>query len=392
MPDPADGKDSTMNAKTDATPETAQPVARATPSETAPAPANAQADAAPTGTGTPRHPGRRRALMLSVPLLLALGGAGAWLLGGRYVSTDNAYVHQPMIAISPDISGRVSEVMVTENQQVEPGAPLFRLDPTSYRIALDNADAQLAAARLAVAQQRAAYQTAAAQLDAARGIEQVKARELQRQQEITDRGIGAQAQLDEATVAARSATNAVAVAERQLQAAAAALGGDPDAETDTLPAVRAALAARESAARDLEHATITAPTAGIVSQIESLNVGQFVPAGTSIAMLVDGSRNWVEANFKETQLDGLREGQPVTVEVDAYPDLEMTGRVDSFGSATGSQFSLIPAQNATGNWVKVVQRVPVRIALDDTAARPLRDGMSVQVSVDTGANRLDSFR
>lgn len=336
--------------------------------------------------------GRRRALIISVPLLLALAGAGAWLFGGRYISTDNAYIHQPMTAISADVSGRVSDVLVTENQQVTAGTPLFRLDPADYKIALSTADAQLAAARLAVEQQRAAYQTAQAQLLAAQNIEDVKSRELKRQQELTDRGIGTQASLDEAMIAFRSAANAVTLAQRQVDAAATALGGDPQVETDSLPSVRAALAARESAARHLEQTEITAATGGTISQIESLNVGQFLAAGTGIAQLVDNSQTWVEANFKETQLADLSPGQPVTIEVDAYPGMELTGTLESFASATGSQFSLIPAQNATGNWVKVVQRVPVRIQITGTPDRPLRDGMSVSVSVDTGHNRLEGLK
>lgn len=334
----------------------------------------------------------RRMLMLAVPLALALGGGAWWLFGGRYISTDNAYVHQPMISISPDVGGRITEVLVGENQQVGEGTPLFRIDESGYRIALDRAEAQLASARLAVEQQRAAYETASAQLESARSIRDVQERELDRQQELTDRGVGSQATLDQATVTARNATNSVAVAQRQLDAAAAALGGDPAVETDALPSVRAAIAARDAAARDLRHTEIDAPTSGIVSQIESLNVGQFVSAGSGVATLVDGSNTWIEANFKETQLSGLEIGQPVNVEIDAYPDLELHGTVESFGSATGSQFSLIPAQNATGNWVKVVQRVPVRIALEESPTQPLRDGMSVGVAVDTGASRLDELR
>ena len=298
-----------------------------------PAPAP-QATDAETTARPPR--GRRRALMISVPLLLALAGAGAWLFGGRYISTDNAYIHQPMTTISADVSGRVSDVLVTENQQITAGTPLFRLDPTDYEIALATADAQLASARLAVEQQRATYQTAQAQLQASQNIEDVKA--------------------------------------------------------DTLPSVRAALAARQSAERHLEQTNITAATGGTVSQIESLNVGAFLAAGTGIAKLVDNSQTWVEANFKETQIADLTPGQPVTIEVDAYPGMELHGTVDSFASATGSQFSLIPAQNATGNWVKVVQRVPVRIQITDTPDRPLRDGMSVSVSVDTGHNRLEGLK
>lgn len=356
------------------------------------APAAAQAvEATGMAAQKPRRRGGRRLLMISLPLLLALAGGAAWLLGGRYVSTDNAYVHQPMITVSPDIGGRIVEVLVGENQVVTAGTPLFRLDPTDYRIALDTAEAQLGSARLAVVKEHAAYETAAAQLHAAEMIEDVKHRELARQQALTDRGIGSLAALDEATVAARTAANEVDVAQSRLAAAAAALGGDPEVDPDTLPSVRTAIAAYAAAARNLDQTEIAAATGGTISQIESLNVGQYVSAGSGIATLVESSDTWIEANFKETQLDRLRTGQSVRVAVDAYPGLELNGEVESFGSATGSQFSLIPAQNATGNWVKVVQRVPVRIRLEPSG-RPLRDGMSVKVSVDTGENRLDSLR
>ena len=364
-----------MNARSDDF-ETTEPAV--TPSDTP----------AETVPEKPKGRGRRRLLMLSVPLLLALAAGGAWLFGGRYIGTDNAYVHQPMISVAPEVGGRVADVLVHENEVVAAGDPIFRIDPTDYRIALESAEAQLANARLAVEEQRAAYATADAQLAAAEGIESVKERELERQEQLTDRGVGTQAALDEATVAARTAVNAVSVAQRQRAAAAAALGGNPEAETDTLPSVRAAIAARDAAARQLSQTEVTAATAGTVSQIESLNPGQFVAQGSGISTLVDATDSWIEANFKETQLDLLKVGQPVTIEIDAYPGLDLEGEVESFGPATGSQFSLIPAQNATGNWVKVVQRVPVRIRIANVPERPLVDGMSVKVSVDTGENRL----
>ncbi|MYM56930.1 HlyD family efflux transporter periplasmic adaptor subunit [Rhodobacteraceae bacterium GS-10] len=336
--------------------------------------------------------GRRRLLMAMLPAVLLLSGGGYWVTGGRYVETDNAYIHQPMISISPDVSGRITGVSVGENQTIEKGAALFEIDPTPYRIALDRAEATLAAARLSVAQLRAAHATAKAQLEAARNILDVQQRELERQQELTARGVGSMAKLDQSKVTMLSARNAVEIAQRQLDAAATALNGDPEIETDAMPSVRAAIAARDAAARDLEKTTVRATSFGTVSQIESLNVGQFLAAGSTATTLVDTSQSWVEANFKETQLDGLAVGQPVDIGVDAYPGVTLHGRVESFGSATGSQFSLIPAQNATGNWVKVVQRVPVRIRIDGAPEKPLRDGMSVSVAVDTGHSRLDAFR
>ncbi|HIC65180.1 MAG: HlyD family efflux transporter periplasmic adaptor subunit [Paracoccus sp. (in: a-proteobacteria)] len=357
--------------------------------EAVPASAAVAAQAAPVPK---RRKGRRRMLMAAVPLALVLAGGGYWLTGGRYVTTDNAYVHQPMIPVSADVSGRITEVDVTENQQIAAGAPIFRLDPEPYRIAVAQAEAALASARLAVEQQRAAYATAEAQLEAARSILEVQNREQERRQALVKRGVNSAASLDDATVATRNASNDVAIARRQRDAAAAALGGDPTAQTDDLPAVRAAIARLDAARRDLAKTRIDAPVSGTVAQVGSLNVGQFVQAGSGIATLVDANDTWIEANFKETQLQGIRTGQPVSVELDAYPDLELRGKVGSIGAATGSQFSLIPAQNATGNWVKVVQRLPVRIQLDGAPAGVLRNGFSARVSIDTGKSRLDQLR
>ena len=340
----------------------------------------------------PPRKGKRRALMLAVPVALVAGAAAFWLYGGRYIETDNAYIHQAMVAISPEVSGRVTEVLVHENQTVTAGTPLFRLDDADYRIALASAEANLAQARLAIQEKQAAYQTAQTRLSAAREIEEIKARELTRQTNLTGRGVGTQSTLDEAEVAEQAAANEVKLAEQQLAASLVALGGAPDADIDSMPSVRAALAQRDAAARQLEQTEIRAAGDGVIAQVESLNVGQFVGAGSGIATLVQQHSSWIEANFKETQLDMIQQGLPVEIEVDAYPGLELHGIVDSFGPATGSQFSLIPAQNATGNWVKVVQRVPIRIRLDDTSDRPLLDGMSVSVAVDTGANRLERLQ
>ena len=334
---------------------------------------------------------RRRLLMMTLPLLLAGGGGYAWLTGGRYVTTDNAYVHQPLVPISADVGGRIIEVDVAENQHIDAGQPVFRLDPEPYRIALDQAEAALAGARLSVEQLRSAYDTAQARLTAAEAILEVRTRELERQESLADQGLSASTALDETTIAAQVARNEVELAREGLTTAAAALSGDPAMATDDVPAVRAALAQREAAARDLEKALVVAPVPGVVSQVGSLNVGQYVTPGTMVASVVQTDDTWIEANFKETQLAELEVGQTVEIEIDAYPDLVLHGTVESIGSTTGSQLSLIPAQNATGNWVKVVQRVPVRIRVDQDDDHPLRGGMSAHVAVDGGQSRLDSL-
>ena len=336
--------------------------------------------------------GRRTVLMFGVPLLLAAGGGYFYLNGGRYVDTDNAYVQQVKVSLSADVAGRVTEVDVAENQRVEAGAVLFKIDPEPYRIALDQADAALAAARVNVEQLRVGYGTAQAKLAAAEQTLDLRQHEFDRQQTSVNQGISATVSLDTVTLALQTAKSDVALAQQALAGAIAALAGDPDIETDLHPTVRTAIAARESAARNLQQTTVVAPSDGVISQMASLNIGQFVATGTTIASLIKSDDTWVEANFKETQLDGLRNGLPVEVTVDAYPGLKLHGLVDSIGAATGSQFALIPAQNATGNWVKVTQRLTVRVKLDaDSDADLLRAGMSATVAVDTGKTVLDQL-
>ena len=536
---------------------------------------------------------RRRFLMVSVPVLLVAGGGYVWLTGGRFVTTDNAYVHQPLISVAAEVSGRIVAVNVSENEYIAAGAAMFRIDPTPYRIALDQADGALSAARLSVAQLRStyataqarlaategilevrtrelarqrlladqgitagtavdgaelaaqsaangiaiarqalnaaaaalggdlniatedvpavraaqaglasarlgvgqlrsAYATAVVRLDAARSILDVRRREQERQQSLADQGIASASALDQtnlaaqaasnsvhlaeqgvvaaaaalggdpdiatddvpailtaeagiamarlavdqmrvsyatatarldaalaigavrdrelarqrslssqgiaaasavdiATLAARGAENDVALAQQGLDAAIAALGGDPDIAADDVPSVRIALAQHASAELALARTEVVAPVAGVVTQIDSLNIGQFVAPGAMAATLVETEHTWIEANFKETQIAGVTVGHPVEIEVDAYPGLTLHGTVESIGSTTGSVLSLIPAQNATGNWVKVVQRVSVHISVVSDPDHPLRGGMSAHVSVDGGHSRLDDL-
>jgi membrane fusion protein (multidrug efflux system) len=331
----------------------------------------------------------RLALMLSVPLLLAAGGAYFWLTGGRYIETDNAYVKQTMAAISSDVAGKIIEVDVRENQKVKAGDVLFKIDPEPFRIAVDQADAALAKARLDVKQLKAAYETAEAKLKADQATAEIRHRELTRSSELAGKGFAAASALDESRLAAQQADAQVELSQKAVDAAAAALDGNPNAPIDSHPTVQAALAAKEQASLDLARTTVRAPKDGIVSQVDKLNVGQYVSEGTQMLSLVETSDTWIEANFKETQLTDVRPGQKAVVTVDTYPGLELEGKVASIGAATGSEFSLLPAQNATGNWVKVVQRIPVRIRVDEKGADILRAGMSSDVTVDTGKNRLE---
>ena len=331
---------------------------------------------------------RRYLLMAAVPVLLILVGGWFWLSGGRYVSTDNAYVQQDRVTITAQVSGIISEVDVSANQAVKKGDVLFRIDAAPYQIALDQAEAGLASARLQVDQLRAAYHLAVAALKAAQDNNDYQAKSLQRQKDLLAKGVSTQADFDQAQNGAHAAEQQLLQAEQNVAAALAALGGNPDFETDKHPLVLAALAKREQAALDLKNTTVVAPADGVVAQADRLEVGQYVtnPTGnpTALLSLVETGSTWVEANFKETELTNMHPGQTATVSIDAYPGHTFQGEVASVGAGTGSEFSLLPAQNATGNWVKVVQRVPVRIRFDnpDPGVR-MRIGLSAYVTVDT---------
>ena len=370
-----------MNARvTPPAPGEAKPVEVPAADTPKAAPAAAAAPEAPTKK---KRSGRRLAIMLAVPVVLAAGGGYFWLTGGRYVETDNAYVQQNKVSISSDVAGRIASVAVKDSQAVKAGDALFTIDPEPYRIALAQADAALASARVNVEQLRVAHSIALAKLQAARDALDIRQKEWDRTSNLRQQGITAESSLDDSRLALQQAQSTVALEQQDVANTIAALGGNPDIATDDHPAVRAALAARDNAQRNLDKTTVVAPADGIVAQVGSLNVGQFINTGSTIATLVESSDVWVEANFKETQLTTLRNGMPAEITVDAFPGKKLSGHIDSIGAATGAEFALIPAQNATGNWVKVTQRVPVRIVVGFTGGEPLVAGMSATVNVDT---------
>jgi membrane fusion protein (multidrug efflux system) len=326
----------------------------------------------------------RPVLMLLVPLLLVAIGGYFWMVSGRTVSTDNAYVAQDKVSVSSDINGRVIYVAVTESQKVKRGDVLLRLDPEQFRIALAEAEAKLAAARLSVGQLRETVSGKGADVGGKREAVTYAEIDLKRQQELLDKGFTTRARLQQAEHALAQARSEMISAEADEGNARAALAGSAAARGDVenQPQVMAARAARDKAALDLRRTVIYAPVDGVVSQTAKVQTGQMVFAGVPTISLLVGERMWVEANFKETDLEHMRVGQPATVKFDAYPDAPLEGRVLSIGAGTGSEFSVLPAQNATGNWVKVVQRVPVRIAIDDSHGLPLLAGLSAKVTVD----------
>ena len=343
------------------------------------------AESAPIALSKPRRRSSLRyLLMAALPLALVVAGGWYWVIGGRWASTENAYVQQNKVLVAPEVEGRIAEVRVGQNQTVKPGDVLFRIDDATYRIALEKADGAVALARLQVEELRTRLKDAQLKADTARNTLAFQEVQFGRQDKLRQTGNATQAQYDTARHDLDLARQAVAEAEQGVADALVALGGDASIETNKHPSVLGALAAQDSARLDLERVVVRAPTTGTVSQVTNLQVGQYIASGSPVMAIIDTTSTWVEANFKETDLEHMRQGQPAELTLDAYPDMTIKGHVDSFGGGTGAIFSLLPAQNATGNWVKVVQRVPVRIALDEPTSLPMKAGLSVGVDVDTG--------
>jgi membrane fusion protein (multidrug efflux system) len=329
----------------------------------------------------------RLPLLLAAPVLLAIGALAFYLHGGRYESTDNAYVQSGLVSITPSVSGHVIEVDVHENQVVHKGDVLFRIDPGRFETVLNSAIAQLAGARTQVASDRANYAAAQAKVHAAQAQLEYARREAARQKELLAEGISSQNQYDQAALAVKTASQAIGTAQGEAASIAASLSGEVNAPAANQPAVRQANAAVADARLNLGYTIVRAPQDGIVTKVTQLQVGDYVTAGKPVFTLV-GQHVWIEANFKENQLQYMRLGQPATVEVDAFPDHALKAHVASFSPGTGLAFSLLPPENATGNWVKVVQRLPVELELDRVpAGLPLHAGLSADVTVDTRHRR-----
>jgi membrane fusion protein, multidrug efflux system len=332
--------------------------------------------------GASRRRSWRLILMLSVPLLLALIGGYVWLTSGRYVSTDNAYVQQDMVSVAPEVNGVIVEVLVRENQPVRKGDLLFRIDPRPYRIALAQAQAQIASAEVQVNQLSTRSAGTVADIQGAEANLQFTQREFDRYEELLRRGFTTRSRYDQALHDVQEARERLANAQAEAATASSALRGGG---TGNQPAVQAARVARDQALLNLSRTEIRAPADGYVTQTDRLQVGAAVVSGVPAVTIVRRDTSFVEANYKETELAEMYVGQPAEIELDAYPGLKVRGHVASIGAGTGSQFSVIPAQNASGNWVKVTQRVPVRIAIDGNPGRPMIAGLSAEVTVDTKA-------
>lgn len=334
-----------------------------------------------------RRPSSSVLLLGAAPIVLAIAGY-AWMNGGQTMSTENAYVQADMLGIATDVSGMVKSIDVAENQQVRAGEVLFRLDDLPFRLALARTEAQLAAARDEIAAQKATYRDMQAQILQAQNDIVYYGREFARQQDLATRQVAAQATLDGARRNLDQAQQKLASLNQQSIALVANLNGNPDIRPEDHPRVRDAAAQRDEAQRQLDHATVRAPMDGIVTNVSTLQPGQYLASATVAFNLVASDHVWVLASPKETELTHVRPGQKATVTVDSYPGVTWHGTVESISPASSASFSLLPAQNTSGNWVKVVQRIPMRVRLDRQPGQPdLRVGMSVVVDVDTGHRR-----
>ena len=345
------------------------------------------------GAAVSARPGRplrqrlRLPLMLAGPLAVLIAASWWYLTSGRYVSTDDAYVQAARTMISTDIAGRVVAVLVHDNQRVAKGDVMFKLDDRPYRIAVEEGQAMLASARLQIEALKATYRQKQAELRSAEDSLAYQQREFERQRQLASSGVAARATYDQVQNALNTAQHKVTSTQSDAANILAQLGGNANLPTDQHPTVQRAQAALEKAELDLSYTVVKAPQNGIVTKVEQIQPGTYVTASTPVFSMMS-DRIWVEANFKETELTHMRPGQDATVEIDTYPDAACHGKVISLSPGTGLSFSLLPPENATGNWVKVVQRLPVRLGLEcNPSDLPLQAGLSASVEVDTKHRR-----
>jgi membrane fusion protein (multidrug efflux system) len=329
----------------------------------------------------------RLVLLVGVPLAAAAVALHLYARGGRHVETDNAYVKAHIIAVSAEVAGRVVEVAVRDNQAVTKGQLLFRIDAAPFEVAIARADAQAAVVRTDLDSLRAEHRVALAEAVEAQARIDFLERQLERQQRLKERGMTRDDAVDEARHNLEAARARLTAVKERTARVLASLGGDPNLPAARHPRSLEAQAARSAAQLDLGHTRVTAAAAGVVSNMK-LQPGEYVARGVPVFSIIETGDTWIEANFKETQLAGVRVGQAARIVADAYPGVEWRARVSAIAPATGAEFAVLPPQNATGNWVKIVQRVPVHFAIEQTADQPpLRAGMTVTVSVDTGRAR-----
>jgi len=364
----------------------AEPALKLAPDQKAAASAPAPA-AAPQKRGFRRY--RRTLLLVVLPIIAVVAGLVFYLNGGRYVTTDDAYVGAQKVLITPDISGKIVNIVVKEGQQVKQGDELFEIDPVPYRLAVDQAKAALAQAHTSYDNLVANIKIYDQMLDLAnRGVD-LKQKDVERKQTLVKSNFGSQLDLDNAANAYVTAAAQAQFIKQQISNAKTQLLGNPDLPMEQFPPYVQAKAKLDEAQRDLDHTVLRAPIAGIATQVDQIQLGRFVAAGTPVFSVIDVANPWVDANLKESDFTYVAVGQKVELDVDAFPNHAFKGTIGSLSPGTGAQFAILPPQNATGNFVKVVQRVPVRIYFDknDPFLAKLKAGMSVNVSIDTGHQR-----
>jgi membrane fusion protein (multidrug efflux system) len=336
----------------------------------------------------PKKPLKQRLrplLMAGLPALFAVIGYSQYRANEPFVSTDNAYARVAKASINARVSGQVVEIAVEDNQTVRKGQVLFRLDPQPLQIAVDRAEAQLGNACLRIDGLKASYRQQQAELQSARASADYDQKEFARKKALIASEFVSRAAYERADTDLKVSRQRIASIEQQIASTVVALNGDPNIAIDRHPTVREAKAQLDEAQLYLSYATVTAPADGIVAKVDDLQVGNYVSNGSAAFALISDHETWIEANFRETQLTHMRPGQTATITLDTYPDRPFKAHVISMSPGAGADFALLPPENATGNWVKVVQRVPVRLELDDAdPAMPLFSGTSATVEVDTG--------
>jgi membrane fusion protein, multidrug efflux system len=332
---------------------------------------------------------RRSLLLVVLPLAALVGGIVFYLNGGRYVATDDAYVGAQKVLITPDISGKIEKIVVREGQRVNEGDVLFEIDPVPFRLAVDQAKATLAQAKTSYENLVNNIKIYDQMGDLMQQSADLKQRDVDRKSVLAKNSFGSQLDLDNSSNSLITVRAELAFVQQQISSSKTQLLGDPNLPLEQFPPYAQAKAALAQAQRNLDHTEMRAPMAGIATQVDQIQLGRFIPAGTPVFSIIDTAKPWVDANLKESDFTHIGVGQQVDIDVDAFPDHVFKGTIGSLSPGTGAQFAILPPQNATGNFVKVVQRVPVRIYFDsdDKDVQKLKAGMSAYTAIDTGHRR-----
>ena len=331
---------------------------------------------------------RRVILLCVLPLLAGAIALTVYLMGGRYISTDNAYVGAQKVLITPDVAGKINRIDVIEGQHVEPGDLLFEIDPVPFQLAVTQAESRLAMVRTDFDNLKTNLKSLTQLIQLARQTVELKESDVERKSKLLASHMGSALDADTAMVTLAAARTQVELLAQQEARIRNQLLGDANLPIEKYPAYQQAKAALDQAKRDLEHTVLHAPISGRATQVDSIQLGRYVTAGTPVFSVVDDQRPWVDANPKETDITYLQLGQKAWIHVDTFPGHVFHGTVIAVSAGTGAQFAILPPQNASGNWVKVVQRVPTRIAFDSGQnLSKLRSGMSATVDIDTRRQR-----